>query len=81
MPLLADYEQFSSNDHMKEVLGMMYIDILEFHREALRYFKLKCAESRRWQRRSHGLTFTISLETGLLGNVAGFLLQDQAFGE
>jgi hypothetical protein len=39
MPLLADYQElFSSNAHMREVLVMIYSDILEFHREAMLHF-------------------------------------------
>ncbi|OTA61606.1 hypothetical protein K449DRAFT_370870 [Hypoxylon sp. EC38] len=40
IPLLRGYEQlFSSNTHMKSVLLLIYQDILEFHREAIKHFK------------------------------------------
>ncbi|KAI2628485.1 hypothetical protein GGR54DRAFT_587349 [Hypoxylon sp. NC1633] len=40
IPLLRGYQQFfASNAHMKDVLVLIYKDILEFHREAIRHFK------------------------------------------
>ncbi|KAI1410433.1 hypothetical protein F5Y13DRAFT_167760 [Hypoxylon sp. FL1857] len=40
IPLLKGYEQsFSSNAHMKHVLVLIYQDILEFHKEAIKHFK------------------------------------------
>lgn len=42
IPLLADFELMASNAHMKDILGMIYADILKFHREALRHFRKPC---------------------------------------
>ncbi|KAI2464722.1 hypothetical protein F4781DRAFT_411946 [Annulohypoxylon bovei var. microspora] len=40
IPLFRGYEElFSSNAHMKSMLVLIYRDILEFHREAIKYFK------------------------------------------
>ena len=40
IPLLSQYQElFSSNAHMKIALFMIFEDILEFHREALGFFK------------------------------------------
>ncbi|KAI1777216.1 hypothetical protein F4818DRAFT_409587 [Hypoxylon cercidicola] len=40
IPLLEGYRQFLvSNSHMKTVLSLIYQDILEFHREAIKHFK------------------------------------------
>ncbi|KAI1076452.1 hypothetical protein F5B20DRAFT_556101 [Whalleya microplaca] len=40
IPLLEGYQQlFTSNAHMRTVLGLIYQDILEFHREAIKHFK------------------------------------------
>ncbi|KAI1769276.1 hypothetical protein GGR53DRAFT_473750 [Hypoxylon sp. FL1150] len=40
IPLLEGYQQFLvSNTHMKTVLSMIFQDILEFHREAIKHFK------------------------------------------
>ncbi|KAI0123678.1 hypothetical protein BJ170DRAFT_640053 [Xylariales sp. AK1849] len=42
MPLLIGYQQlFTGNSHMRQVLEMIYYDILEFHREAIKHFKQK----------------------------------------
>lgn len=39
MPLLEQYEDlFGENPHMKRVLALMYADILEFHKRAIRFF-------------------------------------------
>ncbi|CAH0046236.1 unnamed protein product [Clonostachys solani] len=45
IPLLTDFEIFASNTHMMEILGLIYTDILEFHREALRFFRKSCMSS------------------------------------
>ena len=40
MPLLLQYQFiFQDNPHMVRVLTLMYEDILEFHRRALKYFQ------------------------------------------
>ncbi|KAI1458190.1 hypothetical protein F4805DRAFT_150609 [Annulohypoxylon moriforme] len=40
IPLFKGYEElFSSSAHMKSILVLIYRDILEFHREAIRHFK------------------------------------------
>ncbi|KAI0010504.1 hypothetical protein F4779DRAFT_577169 [Xylariaceae sp. FL0662B] len=40
IPLLEGYQQlFTSSAHMKTVLSLIYQDILEFHREAIKHFK------------------------------------------
>ncbi|KAH8892450.1 hypothetical protein GQ53DRAFT_646497 [Thozetella sp. PMI_491] len=42
MPQLQAYQDYSKvNPYLKEILGMLYGDILEFHREALKCFKKK----------------------------------------
>jgi uncharacterized protein YhaN len=39
LPLLQEYEKlFKENPHMVEALELMYIDILEFHQQAMRFF-------------------------------------------
>lgn len=43
LPLLQEYEAlFWDNPHMIDVLEMMYMDILEFHQDALKFFSGKC---------------------------------------
>jgi hypothetical protein len=43
IPLLAQYDKsFAGEPAMQRVLGLMYQDILEFHRRALVVFKRKC---------------------------------------
>jgi hypothetical protein len=40
IPQLLQYQElFVSSPHMGTILAMIYQDILEFHREALKYFK------------------------------------------
>lgn len=40
MPLLLQYQSiFQDNPHMVRVLALIYEDILEFHRRALKYFQ------------------------------------------
>ncbi|KAH0563508.1 hypothetical protein GP486_001929 [Trichoglossum hirsutum] len=40
IPQLLQYQQiFATSPHMGTILAMIYQDILEFHREALKYFK------------------------------------------
>jgi len=40
IPQLSQYQElFATSSHMGTVLAMIYQDILEFHREALSYFK------------------------------------------
>jgi hypothetical protein len=40
IPQLSQYQElFSSSSHMRTALFMIFQDILEFHREALGYFK------------------------------------------
>jgi hypothetical protein len=40
VPQLSQYQQlFATSAHMGTILAMIYQDILEFHREALKYFK------------------------------------------
>ena len=42
MPLLKRYEElFSQDEKLKGALELMYIDILEFHANALRFFRGK----------------------------------------
>ena len=42
MPLLEQYETlFGTNHHMQRVLTLIYADILEFHKRAIRFFKGK----------------------------------------
>lgn len=42
LPLLAEYESlFHESPHMLEALELMYIDILEFHQHALRFYSGK----------------------------------------
>lgn len=42
MPLLGQYESlFGKNPHMVRVLALMYADILEFHKRAIRFFETK----------------------------------------
>jgi hypothetical protein len=44
IPLLAQYDKLLADEPaMQRVLGLMYEDILEFHRRALVIFKRKCA--------------------------------------
>jgi len=39
LPLLQEYEDmFDGNPHMVLALESMYIDILEFHQQAMRFF-------------------------------------------
>ncbi|KAL5380194.1 hypothetical protein DPSP01_007994 [Paraphaeosphaeria sporulosa] len=39
LPLLQEYEQlFKENPHMIQALELMYLDILEFHQQAMRFF-------------------------------------------
>jgi hypothetical protein len=43
LPLLSDYESlFYTSPHMINALEMMYMDILEFHQQALKFFSGKC---------------------------------------
>jgi hypothetical protein len=42
IPLLVDFELFAANPHLKQILGMIYKDILDFHMEAVRYFRKSC---------------------------------------
>lgn len=45
LPLLAKYESmFAQNPRMIDVLALMYMDILEFHEHALRFFSGKGTE-------------------------------------
>lgn len=37
-----DFELFAANPHLRQVLGMIYKDILDFHMEAVRYFRKSC---------------------------------------
>jgi hypothetical protein len=40
IPLLSQYQTlFARNPHMRKVLEMIYADILEFHKKALKYFQ------------------------------------------
>lgn len=40
IPQLSQYQQlFETNPHMQLALASIYEDILEFHKEALRYFR------------------------------------------
>ena len=42
IPLLEQYQTlFEANPYMRRVLELIYIDILEFHAKALKYFKQK----------------------------------------
>lgn len=42
MPMLQEYEQlFHENPHLVEALELMYIDILEFHHQAMQFFSGK----------------------------------------
>jgi len=39
-PLLAEYEAlFRTNTHLRHALALMYNDILEFHHDALKFFR------------------------------------------
>lgn len=43
MPLLKQYQSlFASSPHLHDALKLMFVDILEFHRLALRFFSGKC---------------------------------------
>ncbi|KAI4608163.1 hypothetical protein J4E80_009171 [Alternaria sp. BMP 0032] len=43
LPLLVEYESlFHKSPHMIEALEKMYLDILEFHRQALKFFSGRC---------------------------------------
>ena len=47
LPLLHDYEElFRTSPHMIQTLELMYLDILEFHQDAMRFFSGKCNSSR-----------------------------------
>jgi hypothetical protein len=40
MPMLVEYESlFESNAHLLDALQWIYIDILSFHRRAIRFFE------------------------------------------
>jgi len=40
MPLLEQYEShISNNHHLQEIVGLIYKDILDFHRKAMKHFK------------------------------------------
>ena len=40
LPLLSQYQNlFERNPHMRRVLELIYMDILEFHKKALKYFQ------------------------------------------
>ncbi len=42
LDLLEKYHSmFEAKPHMRRVLGMIYVDILEFHSQALSYFRQK----------------------------------------
>lgn len=42
IPLLLEYESlFHHNPHMIDALELVYIDILEFHQQAMRFFSGK----------------------------------------
>ena len=43
LPLLQEYEAlFHHSPHMVQSLELMYMDILEFHQDAMRFFSGKC---------------------------------------
>lgn len=42
IPLLEDFLLFDSHPHLRQLLVMIFTDILEFHREALRHFRKPC---------------------------------------
>jgi len=43
LPLLVEYESlFHKSPHMVEALQMMYLDILEFHQQARKFFSGRC---------------------------------------
>ncbi|TVY15598.1 Vegetative incompatibility protein HET-E-1 [Lachnellula arida] len=65
MPLLEQYKDvFGTNDHMKRVLTLLYTDILDFHRRAIRFFS-----GRVWQQlfrsvwKNFGTCFTHILDS------------------
>lgn len=40
MPLLAQYESLvAENTYLREIIGMIYTDIMNFHRKAIRHFR------------------------------------------
>lgn len=63
IPILADLENLPLNDHLKELLGMVYADILEFHAEAVRHFKRNSMSSS--ARYSYRCRLTPSLQPGI----------------
>ncbi|KAL4886207.1 hypothetical protein BJY04DRAFT_213739 [Aspergillus karnatakaensis] len=58
LPQLEQYQSlFHANEHMRTVLHLMYGDILEFHREALRLFK-----QRVWKQLFHATWKSLSIK-------------------
>lgn len=42
LPLFSQYQVlFQNTPHMNKILELIYVDILEFHAKAFRYFKQK----------------------------------------
>lgn len=37
-----DFELFAANPHLRQILGLIYKDILDFHMEAVKYFRKSC---------------------------------------
>ncbi|KAH0537608.1 hypothetical protein FGG08_005600 [Glutinoglossum americanum] len=66
IPLFAQYESlFKNNPYMYTVLELIYVDILEFHRKALGYFK-----QRMWKQLFHATWKTFRTKfSGILANL------------
>ncbi|KAH8687413.1 hypothetical protein BGZ60DRAFT_363661, partial [Tricladium varicosporioides] len=77
LPLLSQYQALlQRNPSMSKVLALIYNDILEFHKKALRYFR-----QRTWRQLFHATWKTFRAEfSGLLANIQrhGRLVESQA---
>jgi hypothetical protein len=71
MPLLAQYEvMFYRNPYMRKVLELIYVDILEFHKKALRYFKQRSERLSISSKDCPRLTTLVpSVEAAILGHM------------
>ncbi|PMD12225.1 hypothetical protein NA56DRAFT_756767 [Hyaloscypha hepaticicola] len=77
LPLLSQYQAlFQRNPSMRKVLALIYSDILEFHKKALKYFR-----QRTWRQLFNATWKTFRTEfSGLLVNIQrhGRLVESQA---
>jgi hypothetical protein len=94
LPLLSQYQAFfQRNPNMRKVLALIYNDVLEFHKKALKYFRQRSKLIKKprlvtqpkyptaWQQLFHATWKTFRAEfSGLLANIQrhGRLVESQA---